>query len=128
MRIQITEFARHRLFPKSRRNNAINDISAEEFEQQLNRRTPQAVLDGYAPFCKLHVHENWTSTRCATIAITATINHMQARDARDLRQDPVLPLLLGVADGAVAGRCRAGLPGGGAVHDHCFTLHSCYIT
>ena len=69
MSIELTGFARARLFPKSRRNNAINDISAEEFEQQLNLRTPQTVLEGYAPFCKLHVHENWTSTRLSLIHI-----------------------------------------------------------
>lgn len=93
MSIELTGFARARLFPKSRRNNAINDISAEEFEQQLNLRTPQAVLDGYAPFCKLHVHENWTSTRCATIAITAE-NRRQLRSAYEARNDRELPVLV----------------------------------
>ena len=31
---------------------------------------PLRVLDGYAPFCKLHVHRNWTSTRCLAVPIT----------------------------------------------------------
>ena len=28
----------------------------EAFERQLNEVAPLQVLDGYAPFCKLHVH------------------------------------------------------------------------
>lgn len=93
MSIELTGFARARLFPKSRRNNAINDISAEEFEQQLNLRTPQTVLEGYAPFCKLHVHENWTSTRCATIPITAD-NRQLLRSAYEARNERELPVLV----------------------------------
>ena len=30
---------------------------------RLNAEPPVAVLDSYAPFCKLHAHHNGTSTR-----------------------------------------------------------------
>jgi hypothetical protein len=33
-----------------------------------------AVLDGYAPFCKLHVHRKWTSTRFLVVPITMMRN------------------------------------------------------
>ena len=74
--IALTSFARARLFPKDRRLNAIQDISAEEFERYLNQHAPEQVLDGYAPFCKLHVHRNWTSTRCYTMPITDDNRHL----------------------------------------------------
>src|ERR1700755_2381917 len=66
----MTPFARGRLFPKKSRRNTVQDCTAEEFERYLNEHEPLAVLDGYADFCKLHVHRNWTSTRCLTIPIT----------------------------------------------------------
>ena len=56
MTIVLTDFARARLF-RSQRRNTIQDISPDAFERHLNETTPLAVLDGYAPFCKLHVHD-----------------------------------------------------------------------
>ncbi|MEO7068690.1 MAG: DUF3228 family protein [Rhodanobacter sp.] len=70
MSIVLTPFARTRLFQRDHRRSAIQDCSAEEFEQRLNSEVPYAVLEGYAPFCQLQVHRNWTSTRCTAIPIT----------------------------------------------------------
>jgi hypothetical protein len=70
MRIVMTEFARPRLFPREPRRNTIQDVSAAQFERHLNEHAPLKVLPGYAPFCTLHVHRNWTSTRCLTVPVT----------------------------------------------------------
>src|SRR3546814_12927410 len=64
MAIILTPFARTRLFPSEPRGNTIQDCTPGQFEQRLNEESPLEVLDGYAPFCKLPVHRNWTSTRC----------------------------------------------------------------
>ena len=91
MSIQLTEFARTRLFRPNRRNT-IQDISPEAFEQHLNDVPPLEVLDGYAPFCKLHVHRNWTSTRCLAVPLTADNRHLLRSDyeARTPEELPVL--------------------------------------
>ena len=70
MSILLTDFARNRLFPREPRRNTIQDCTREQFERRLNEVPPLEVLDGYAPFCKLHVHRNWTSTRCLAVRIT----------------------------------------------------------
>ena len=44
MRIVVTDFARPRLFPREPRRNTIQDISAEAFEQYLNRHAPEQEL------------------------------------------------------------------------------------
>ncbi len=92
MSIVLTEFARPRLFPAEPRRNTIQDCSPEQFVQRLNEEAPVAVLDGYAPFCKLHVHRNWTSTRCMTIPIDEGNRHLlrSAYEARNSRELPVL--------------------------------------
>ena len=93
MSIVLTPFARIRLFPRDRRPSAIQDCSAEEFEQRLNTETPHAVLAGYAPFCQLHVHRNWTSTRCTAIPIT-TSNRTLLHSAYEARSSDELPVLV----------------------------------
>ena len=47
---------------------------------------------GYAPFCKLHVYRNWTSTRCLTVPVTAANRHLLRSDyeARNSGELPVL--------------------------------------
>lgn len=101
MRIVLTEFARPRLFPREARANTIQDISAEVFVQHLNEHPPQAVLDGYAPFCKLHVHRNWTSTRCLTIPITDA-NRRHLRSGYEARNSAELPVLVRWFEGVEA--------------------------
>lgn len=91
--IGLTPFARARLFPKSRRRNTILDITAEGFVEHLNSHAPYRVLDGYAPFCKLHVHRNWTSTRCLTVPITEANRHL-LRSSYEARSDAELPVLV----------------------------------
>ncbi len=59
MSIEMTEFARLRLFPRDRRLTAIQDCTADEFVRELNARTPERVIPGYAPFCVLHAHPVW---------------------------------------------------------------------
>lgn len=76
MSIVLTDFAIARLFPKKPRGNTVQDCTPEEFERYLNEHAPLKVLDGYADFCKLHVHRNWTSTRCLTIPITPYNRHL----------------------------------------------------
>ena len=93
MSIALTEFARARLFPRERRATAIQDTTPEAFVEHLNREAPLAVLDGYAPFCKLHVHRNWTSTRCTAIAITEANRH-RLRSAYEARSKAELPVLV----------------------------------
>lgn len=92
MSIVLTDFARPRLFPREPRRNTIQDITADEFERYLNDQAPLKVLDGYAPFCKLHVHRNWTSTRCLTLPITESNRHLLRSDyeARNRVELPVL--------------------------------------
>jgi len=84
MSIVLTDFARPRLFPRVPRANTIQDCSAEQFQAHLNANAPFKVLDGYAPFCKLFVYENWTSTRCLTVPITDANRH-QLRSAYEAR-------------------------------------------
>ena len=93
MSIVLTEFARTRLFPRDGRSTAIQDCSAEEFERRLNAEEPVKVLPGYAPFCRLHVHRNWTSTRCSVIAITDANRH-RLRSAYEARNRQELPVLV----------------------------------
>ena len=89
MSIVLTEFSRQRLFGAEPR---ILGISSGEFESELNRREPEAVLDGYAPFCKLHVHRNWTETPLGAIPITPENEHL-LRSAYEARTEQELPVL-----------------------------------
>lgn len=93
MSIVLTDFARTRLFPRESRRNTIKDCTAEEFQQHLNTVTPLNVLNGYAPFCKLHVHRNWTSTRCIALPITNE-NRSHLRSAYEARNSDELPVLV----------------------------------
>ena len=93
MSIVLTPFARTRLFPRDSRRSAIQDCSAEEFEQRLNSEAPLGVLAGYAPFCCLHVHRNWTSTRCTATPITEA-NRTLLRSAYEARTHDELPVLV----------------------------------
>ena len=93
MSIVLTPFARARLFPREPRGNTIQGCTPEAFEQRLNDEAPSKVLDGYAPFCKLHVHRNWTSTRCLTVPITEANRH-QLRSAYEARTKAELPVLV----------------------------------
>lgn len=93
MSIILTEFARTRLFPRESRRNTIQDCTPEEFERRLNDEEPFKVLDGYAPFCKLHVHRNWTSTRCIAVPITEDNRH-KLRSAYEARSSVELPVLV----------------------------------
>jgi hypothetical protein len=93
MSIVLTEFARPRLFPSEPRRNTIQDCTAEQFERHLNDAPPLRVLDGYAPFCKLHVHRNWTSTRCLAVPINDA-NRSLLRCDYEARTTDELPVLV----------------------------------
>jgi hypothetical protein len=93
MSIVLTSFARTRLFPRGDRRSAIQNCSAEEFEQRLNNGAPLEELPGYASFCCLHVHRNWTSTRCTAVPITDT-NRPLLRSAYEARSTDELPVLV----------------------------------
>lgn len=90
--IVLSKFARKRLFPKDGRRNAITGTDATAFEAYLNEHEPEQVLEGYAPFCKLHVHRNWTTTRCAAVPITDANRHLlcSGYEARTKQELPVL--------------------------------------
>ncbi len=89
----MTPFARARLFPRDGRITAIQDCTAEAFVQRLNDEPPLRVIDGYAPFCKLHVHRNWTTTRGSVVAITDDNRH-RLRSAYEARTKEELPVLV----------------------------------
>ena len=93
MSIVLTPFARARLFPRDGRATAIRDCSAEQFEQRLNDEPPLQALPGYAPFCKLHVHRNWTGTRCSVVPITVGNRHL-LRTGYEARTKDELPVLV----------------------------------
>jgi hypothetical protein len=93
MSIVLTEFARARLFPRESRRNTIRDCTPEEFERRLDDEPPLKILDGYAPFCKLHVHRNWTTTRCIAVPITDANRHL-LRSAYEARSAAELPVLV----------------------------------
>jgi hypothetical protein len=92
-RIVLTPFARTRLFPRQPRGNTIRDCSAEAFQQRLNTEAPLRDLPGYAPFCRLHVHRNWTSTRCLTVPVTDANRHL-LRSGYEARTRDELPVLV----------------------------------
>src|SRR5699024_8820690 len=92
MTIAMTDFARRRLFPRDGRRNGIRDCTADQFVEHRSQHEPSRVLDGYAPFCKLPVHENWTSTRATAVAITDANRHL-LRSAYEARSREELPVL-----------------------------------
>ena len=93
MLIEMTEFARLRLFPRDRRITAVQDCTADEFVQELNTRKPERVIPGYATFCVLHAHRNWTSTRCSVIAINDD-NRKLLHSGYEARSREELPVLV----------------------------------
>ncbi len=93
MTIAMTEFARARLFARDGRRTTIRDCSPDEFVDYLNTHEPLKKIEGYAPFCQLHVHANWTTTRCSVIAITAE-NRMHLHSAYEARTREELPVLV----------------------------------
>ncbi len=101
MSIVLTPFARARLFPRERRGNTIQDCTAEAFQQRLNDEPPLRVLEGYAPFCQLHVHRNWTSTRCLTVPVTDANRHL-LRSGYEARSRAELPVLVRWFEGVEA--------------------------
>ena len=93
MTIILTEFARPRLFPRDGRSTAIQDCSAEQFVAHLNTQAPIKIIDGYANFCKLPVHKNWTRTRCSVVPINDDNRH-RLRSAYEARSKDELPVLV----------------------------------
>jgi hypothetical protein len=99
--IILTDFARPRLFPREPRPNTIRDITAADFERHLNEHAPLHDLPGYAPFCRLHVHRNWTSTRCLTVPVTDANRHL-LRSGYEARNRDELPVLVRWFEGVQA--------------------------
>jgi hypothetical protein len=93
MHIAMTEFARRRLFPGDGRRTAIRDCTPEAFVARLDAEAPARVIPGYAPFCVLHAHRNWTTTRCSAIAIDEG-NRQRLRSAYEARTPAELPVLV----------------------------------
>lgn len=91
-KIALSQFARQRLFPGPDRLDKIQGVTPEAFESYLNHHKPVQVLDGYAPFCKLLVYENWTDTRVMAVKITKRNRHL-LRSAYEARVKGELPVL-----------------------------------
>lgn len=109
MSIVLTDFAIGRLFPRKPRSNTIQDCTPEQFEHYLNEHAPLKVLDGYADFCKLHVHKNWTSTRCLTIPITPD-NRDRLRSGYEARTQSELAVMTRWFEGVQAPTANYLLP------------------
>ena len=92
MTIALTEFARGKLFRRTA-NRGLSGTDADDFIQHINATEPLAVLDGYAPFCKLHVHSNWTTTPVSAMPITDANRHL-LRSAYEARTEAELPVLV----------------------------------
>lgn len=90
--IALTKFARKRLFPTDGRLEKIQGVTPEAFERYLNANEPLALLDGYAPFCKLAVYKNWTDTRVMAVPITEQNQHL-LRSSYEARMPKELPVL-----------------------------------
>ena len=90
--IVLSRFARKRLFPAKGRTDKLQGTDAEQFVAHINAVEPVARLDGYAPFCKLWVYENWTPTRVMAVPISDANRHLlrSAYEARTSRELPVL--------------------------------------
>lgn len=93
MTIAMTDFARRRLFPGDGRRTAIQDITVDQFVERLNTETPERIIEGYTPFCRLHAHRNWTSTKCSVIPIDDD-NRGQLRSAYEARTPAELAVLV----------------------------------
>lgn len=92
LNIALTKFARRRLFPTDGRLEKIQGVTPAEFEAHVNAHEPEALLDGYAPFCKLAVFKNWTDTRLMAVPIDAQ-NQSLLRSAYEARMPKELPVL-----------------------------------
>lgn len=105
MSITLTVFARGRLFPDgtASRRPTFDDVTPADFIARLNREPPLVVLPGYAPFCRLHVHPNWTSARCMALPITAANQHA-LRSGYEARTPAELPVLVRWFEGIEAAR------------------------
>lgn len=92
MRIALTEFARGKLFRRAP-NRGLAGTDPDSFIRHINAHSPERVLDGYAPFCKLHVHRNWTDTPLSAVPITEANRHL-LRSAYEARTEDELPVLV----------------------------------
>lgn len=92
LNIALTKFARRRLFPTDGRLEKIQGVTADAFQAHVNNHEPEALLDGYAPFCKLAVFKNWTDTRLMAVPISNE-NRALLRSAYEARMPKELPVL-----------------------------------
>ena len=101
MRLALTRFARHRLFDPA--DPRIVGSSADDFVAHCNAHAPLEDRQGYAPFCRLHVHANWTDTPCGAIEITDANRHALRSDY-EARTEEELPVLTRWFEGIPAPR------------------------
>ncbi len=92
MSIALTRFARTRLFEPPDGAPRIPGVTPEEFVEHCNAHTPLEDREGYAPFCRLHVHRNWTAAPCAAVEITPD-NERFLRSGYEARAEGELPVL-----------------------------------
>lgn len=104
MNIKITDFGLRHFDPKFG-GTKILDCTPEEFIQKLEKLLPHdymncynmcarpdcRVIQGYAPFCKLLIVENFTNARVGSLPITLE-NYQYLRSGYSARRDTELPV------------------------------------
>lgn len=103
MSIALTRFARERLFGPSSGGPKIVGCTAEAFLDHVNAHEPLVDHEGYADFCRLHVHENWTDTPAGFVEITDANRHLLRSDY-EARTEAELPVLTRWFEGIEAPR------------------------
>lgn len=90
--VKLTEFVL-RQFEGKFSGTKITNISPTYFEEQINFDIDlDSCLDGYAPFCKLAVIDNFTNAKTGTLPITMA-NHQYLRSGYSSRREGELSVL-----------------------------------
>lgn len=93
-KIKITNFALRHFDPKAGVTKIL-DRTPSEFELYLQKEVDASlvkIMDGYAPFCKLIVIDNFTNAKVGSLPITVA-NHQYIRHGYSSRTDKELPVL-----------------------------------
>lgn len=96
-KVVITDFGKRHFDPKFG-GTKITDCTPGDFEKELNHCIETSdkklvkILDGYAPFCKLVVIENFTNARIGTMPISVS-NYQYLRHGYSSRTPAELPVL-----------------------------------
>jgi len=100
----LSEFVK-RVFKSDHKGTKITNYSPDQFEYMLNDREPIAEFDGYAPFCKLLIFENWTDAKVGVMPLTED-NAFFVKSGYEARQDDELPVLSRWLEGILAPQAK----------------------